>query len=985
MRVSGMNIFTTAGAARPERRGAVRVLLALGLAALSVPASGQDPENCLLCHRFRGLSRLDAQTGELRLFFCSAEYYAYREGQHARVACTGCHERSEVATVPHAVRTPVDCTRTCHIQPATGTELRFSHQRVAASLDLSVHAPQRLAELEFETPLLRPGQSTCLYCHDEPVFGLAGGLPEGFLSHSGGTRCDTCHAEELPIEITYFGNHVAARMKPARPIRQLAQVCAVCHSDPQIVAQLDSHDAVASYLHSFHGKASLLGSTETATCVECHSSPTGDQHLMQSPTHADSPTNPANLPDTCRTVACHPGYPPEMSTAAVHLELNPDKFPLEFTVAAFFVLMTAGVLAFFFLLVILELINAAVRRSDREHRRLVRLAEALQEHPAGRHLIARTSMHERVQHWILVVSFTLLVVTGMPIKFADAGWARWLIGYFGTLTVARVTHRVCGVILIAIFLYHIGYLLAQLRRTIRRDRAAGVTQPLWRRIVFSPMMITWQDAREFWQLLLFLLFRRAHRPAFGRFNFMQKFEYWAVFWGVPVMGLSGLALWNMPAVTQQYGGRVINFAYIIHSDEAYLAFTYIAAIHLFSVIFAPAVFPLSMGTVAGQAPPEELAEGHRGQLEALAQRLGIEAPPERVPVTRWERFQARAADVVHRSYSVLMGGAYATVAFLTLRFLTSLLIAREAAPAEIVEIPTRLDAQVFFAGVGAPGAAAPQDAPRGPLAHFHQIPQWYQNDAGNSCATSGCHQPLPHGNRIEVRAFLNMHTTFVDCVVCHAQAPPAAARAQWFALPDRVPGDPPAILRLAGRLEALPAVVPQEQAPTVSDELRGLVEEALAAGGNEQLADWRLRLEVTHPRSRVWQQLVDEMRSNIHMHVHGEYQAKIGLYEAGRRLGIPTAEQDRATQQFVAQSGTLSTARRQELLDVVHAGLAPTGALCTPCHLPDPTLVDPAQLGYPPSRAAALQNSAIVRQVLSIEAGQPFSLPLAPAGEEANP
>ena len=962
----------------------VSFMLLLGAAA----ASAQDPENCLSCHRFRGLSRLDPETGELRLFFASAEYYIHRQGAHARLRCTDCHRREEVQVIPHRVKTPVDCATTCHITPAaTGSALRFSHQPVEDSIARSVHAPDKLTGL-FEPPLLRPGQSNCLYCHDQPVYGFEHGLPEGFIDHSGGTRCDTCHEEVLPLEIDYFAKHVAARMKPARPVRQLAQVCAVCHSEERIVEQFNGHDPVASYLHSFHGKASLLGSKETATCVACHSSPSGNPHLMLPADDPESSINPVQLSDTCRTTRCHPGSPPQMSHAAVHLRLDPERRTPEWFVAAFFILMTATVMAIFFVLVILELLNTAVRRPDPEQHRLARLANMLRANPRGRELLQRMTVHQRWQHWVLVISFALLACTGMPIKFAEAEWAHWFVQAFGGLAFARWIHRVAGVVLIAIFLYHIAYLMTKLVQQIRDDRRAGVSVPLWKRLLFSPMMLTPGDAVQFLQLMGYLLGLRKQRPRFGKYNFAEKFEYWAVFWGVPVMGLSGLALWYMPWVTELLSGRVINFAFIIHSDEAYLAFIYIAAIHLFSVIFAPAVFPVSLGSLSGQAPDEEWAENHQAELERIAAEIDVVVPKE---VDRGEGRSLLGrliGGVLKHGYSLAAAAAYGGVAYVSLHFLLTMLLTRQTAPVEITDIPKRLDADQFVQAAADPVAhsANLEHRARGPLAHFHQIPQWFQPDPLDTCTTSGCHNPLPHGQRIELRAFLNMHTTFVDCMVCHTQAPPTDTTPRWFSLPSREPRDAPAILQLATRLAELDEDVAPEAA-AVSAQLLALLREALPASGNDaQLADWLLRLEITYPGSRVWRGLLAEMRERIHLHVRGEYAAKIGLYTQSERVGAPTAEQRAAAQRYLAPSPSLSEAEQRDALDVIHAGVAPTGAMCTPCHSESPSLLDIGQLGYPAARVTTLEHSQIMRSVLTIESGQPFYLPLeAPPTPDQHP
>lgn len=930
-----------------------------------------DPENCLSCHRFRGLSRLDPPTQELRLFFCSAEYYAYRQGPHARLRCTACHERKEVMVIPHQVKTPVDCTRTCHIVPASGVEIRFSHQSVADSLEQSAHSRTILSKLTFDRPLLRPGQSTCLYCHDQPMFPGRTDLPEAAPCGNVGMRCDTCHNEELPVDTSYYASHVLSRLQPARPLSQLAQTCAVCHSDLAIIAQMKSHDTVASYLHSFHGKAKLLGSAATATCVNCHASEDGNIHAMLGKEDPRSSIHESQLPTTCRTTACHPGAPPGMTEAAVHLDLNPAARTPEFYVAALFVTLTAAVMIVYFVLILLELISQIVRPRHAEHERLVRLAHKLQGTREGRALLMRMSVHERIQHWVLVINFVLLVATGMPIKFADHAWSAKLIGLMGGLSWARFIHRVCGVILLAAFVYHLGYLTASFVRRVRKARADGKKDHLWRMLADSPMVVTPQDVRQFGQLFLYLLFRRRERPRFGHFNFMQKFEYWAVFWGMPVMGLSGLALWGAPWVSEFVSGRVLNFAFIIHSDEAYLAFIYIAVVHMFSVIFAPSVFPLSLGSLSGQVPAEELAEGHSGALEQVAARLNVAADEPRR--RRW-RLGRIAKQLVRRTYCTALLGVCVVIGFYSLRFLASLLFTRQAAPVEIVEIPKRLDATVLRPQRDAAQPAASKTPPRGPLAHFHSIPPWFQADPGNDCTTSGCHAPLPHGRRVEVRAFLNMHATFVDCAVCHVEGG-RAERAQWYALSDQQPRAAPAVLELAALLEQT-GEIEAEKPNEVNERLKSLLRKALdESPKSTQFADWLLRLETTNVQSKLWQSTLAEMRQRIVMHVHGEYNAKIGLYEGDRRLGKPTHDQKAAASQFVAQKDALSASQRKPLLDAVHKDILPVGAMCTPCHSASPPLIDLHALGYPPARVQALQGHTIVKQVLSVEQGQPFHLP----------
>lgn len=983
------NVFTAWNRARaPLRIGAGLVVLLSSLAhgqAASHPASEpaetptsyltlqSDPENCLSCHRFRGLSRLEPKTGELRLFFCNVDYFANREGPHSRLRCTSCHRSSEVMVIPHHVETRVDCTQTCHIVPSSGVEMRFSHASVAESLGSSAHSPEKLGKLVFDPPLLREGQSTCLYCHDQPSYRSLKEVTRAVGQGEATARCRTCHGEDLPIDVDYYAGHVSDRLRPERPIRQLAQVCAVCHSDPKILAQINQHDTVASYLHSFHGKANLLGSSRTAICVDCHASETGNIHEIRGKTDPLSSTNQAQLPTTCRTTQCHPGAPPGMSQAAVHLNLDPHARSPEFYVAAMFVALTAGTMVVFLFLVILEVLHILATRPSAEARRHVALARKVMEHSEGHKALIRMTPHQRVQHWMLVVTFVLLVLTGMPIKFANAPWASWLTNLLGGLTITRNIHRVSGVLLMVAFVYHLGYLAVAFVERVRQARAAGNRDPLWKFAINSPMFVSLPDIRMFGQLFGFLLFLRKHRPHFGHFNVLQKFEYWAVFWGIPVMGLSGLALWGSAGISEYVSGRILNFAFIIHSDEAYLAFTYIAVVHMFSVILAPAVFPLSTGTLTGEVPPEEIAEAHLGQLEETARRLNINV--DDLPPARWT-FAGAIKDLGVRFYALILLAGFAGVGYLSMNFLFHLILERQTAPVEIVEIPKRLDAETLIASALARGQVETnQSRPRGPLAHFHTIPNWFQVDPGNSCTTSGCHGPLPHGNRIEVRAFLNMHTTFVDCTVCHAENSGKSSRPVWLDLPGRQTRAIPAVLQLTELLDTHPTIAP-EDVPDINAKLIALLAEAVKeSGGNAQLKEWHLRLETAYPKSKPWQKTIDAIRRGIRTHVHGEYNAKIALLDGDKPVGAFTADQQQAAREFLDNGAKLSVEQKQALIAKLHSGVKKEGTLCAPCHTPESTLIDFAKLGYPDSRAQSLKSSQIVRQVLLIEKGQPFYLP----------
>ena len=374
-------------------------------------------------------------------------------------------------------------------------------------------------------------------------------------------------------------------------------------------------DASASYLASFHGKAMQLGSQNTASCLDCHAAQWADIHIMKSRKDTDSPTNPDHLPDTCRSPACHPTAGYAISTAAIHLDLAKTR-GVEYFIAAIFVLLILFTFGPSVLLQILELLQILAGRHDPDHHRHRELADRLMADPRGRRALHRFTPHQRVQHWVLFAAFTALVVTGFPIKFADRPWAAWLISLMRSLTIARTLHRWAGALLLAGLVYHLLYML---HHTWRQGRRTG--KGFLHACLELPMVMRWDDLRHLWQVLGYLLFLRRKRPEGDRFGPKEKFEYFGVFWGSVLLGITGLLMWANAWTTAHLTGRVLTIAALIHTFEAFLALLHVGVIHVIGVFFAPTVLPMSLAMVTGDTPTEELAEAHAGMLMRVEQQL----------------------------------------------------------------------------------------------------------------------------------------------------------------------------------------------------------------------------------------------------------------------------------------------------------------------------------------------------------------------------
>jgi cytochrome b subunit of formate dehydrogenase len=585
---------------------------------MALPAGAADPEGCLICHQYRGLSRLDEGGKEIRLFFVDPKFHSEAAGPHGRIRCTACHQRAEVEVFPHKAVSPVDCTRTCHLMTARNVETRFGHDRIRGMLETSVHTPEVLERCnELLGRPVRAGQARCLLCHDEPTFRKP--AADWSKRQAPIARCNVCHDDQLPMDAPFNYWHVHSRSMPARGNLDLVRVCATCHSDARIKEAFKLTDAPVSYLASFHGKAALLNNQEAASCLDCHVGEGENVHVMHSHKQAGAPTNAALVADTCRSPACHRTAGAQISSAAIHLDLSRSR-GIEYFIAILFVLMILSTFGPSMVITLLKLFHMTIGRDDPDHHQEAALAARLMKDPKSRGRLHRFTVHQRVQHWFLVLTFGTLVLTGFPMKLADRAWADWVIRQLGGLTWVRTIHRFTGALLLFGFLYHSAYIVHHMRRV-----RAGKDRQGWLRIFFNlPMVMKPADMKEMGHLMAWLLFLRKRRPDGGRFTAEEKFEYFGVFWGVMLLGTTGLVMWFNGYASRFLPGRVLTIFNLVHSFEAFLALLHVGILHMAAVIFSPAVFPISPAMFTGNTPAEELAESHSEMVNAVAAEAGVE-------------------------------------------------------------------------------------------------------------------------------------------------------------------------------------------------------------------------------------------------------------------------------------------------------------------------------------------------------------------------
>lgn len=219
----------------------------------------------------------------------------------------------------------------------------------------------------------------------------------------------------------------------------------------------------------------------------------------------------------------------------------------------------------------------------------------------------KLSPAQKLQHYILAITFVLLVVTGFPLKFYYYPWAEPVIQFFGGLTVTRIIHRISGVTMVALFFYHWYYLFKHMFRlyVIPAVKTKSFSfKELVLFIYYSPMFPRWKDITDFFDFVKFVLFITNKRPAHERFHWREKFDYWAVFWGIPVLGLTGVLLWYPAWATSFLPGWAVNISYIAHSDEALLAVSVIFIWHMYNAHLNYDKFPMSPLFITGYLPED---------------------------------------------------------------------------------------------------------------------------------------------------------------------------------------------------------------------------------------------------------------------------------------------------------------------------------------------------------------------------------------------
>jgi len=383
-------------------------------------------------------------------------------------------------------------------------------------------------------------------------------------------NCEDCHSA-----------HTIKESNQDQFMVEVTHQCGACHKELS-----------ETYLETIHGKAYTLGLLKTAKCSDCHGA-----HDILETNDPDSHVGYNGVVETCQN--CHPDANRRFTGYLTHAtHHDKKKYPILYFTFWAMTFLLIGVFGFFGLHTLLWL--------PRSFRHMKERRKAEKKHE--RYYIQRFTKDQRITHIFVVLSFVLLALTGMMMKFANLPWAQKLAGLFGGVENAGALHRFGAVLTFGYFFFHL-YSMFRLKRKTRMS---------WKKMIFGKrsLMFNKKDIKDFFGSIKWFL-GLGPRPEYGRFTYWEKFDYMAVFWGVGVIGLSGLILWFPELFTKFLPGWLINVAMIIHSDEALLAVGFIFTIHFFNTHLRPESFPLDSVIFTGVVPLDEYKEDRPEEYKYL--------------------------------------------------------------------------------------------------------------------------------------------------------------------------------------------------------------------------------------------------------------------------------------------------------------------------------------------------------------------------------
>jgi cytochrome b subunit of formate dehydrogenase len=529
---------------------------------------------------------------------------AFGRSVHAdKASCTDCH--AGYAMGPHEGELPA-------LSPADRAKVeRLSKARwPVAKSDLDKARGDTSPPKETQVTAPRAYLS-CAGCHEmehsEAMAGWERSVHSRWLREDAkapGPTCGSCHGPIHELDkLAAYAPKDGAREKVPQDRREISRRCESCHGNEEFAKAAGVNpEAALTYHDSIHGRLVRVGNKEAPVCTSCHaaSKEKGGTHAIVAKSDPASAVSAASRKDTCGR--CHVGATDNFAALIAHKpiqEIGGHVVPHVIHVA--FSWLTTLTLLFFAFHVFIDFIYELRQRlSKKPHHGDP--ADAIRS-------VVRFDIHQRVQHWLMLSGVILLGITGWPLRGAGdldaAGYSRTFMKIFGGAEGAAIWHRVGAVLIILSAVYHLFYLTFLAAQ---------------KRLPFSMLPLP-KDAIDMKDNILFMLGVKKERPKFDRYMYLEKFDYWAVFWGIVMMVGTGFIFWFPAFFASWAPSWLVTAALIIHGEEATLAILFLFVVHFYNVHLKPSIFPMNWAWLNGRISVEMLKHEHPLEYERMKPKL----------------------------------------------------------------------------------------------------------------------------------------------------------------------------------------------------------------------------------------------------------------------------------------------------------------------------------------------------------------------------
>ncbi len=596
----------------------------LATAATNPQSHGMDDASCMECHD--GTKKItvenpnaDEDDEDKTRPLLGILKNQYIKGVHGDMACLDCHKEITDSQVSHAKNSTAkpDCI-SCHESLwETAKEQKLTKEK--ALLGIIVENIEAYKESFHAKPASTKSgfKASCDDCHDTHFFNVpAQGSTKRTDWHLTVPQLcgESCHEDALKeYTASVHGVEITEKHNPK------AAVCVDCHTshaiskttrDPfklLVTKQCGGchEEQFASYRGTYHGQINTLGYAYTAKCFDCHGS-----HEIFGVDNEESTIHPDNRLETCQE--CHDGKKVTKATVSF-LTFGPhanshdfENYPQMWIAAKFMHGLLLFVFSYFWAHSLLWWYREYQDRKARKEQQHILTDELL---AVENKQVRRFGLIWRIGHLFFAISVMLLILTGTAVIYSYTAWAPVVIDLLGGPQMAGLIHRISAAIMLGIFFLHLVGVSINIYRKRKSFRWFGP----------DSLVPNWKDFKDAWGMFRWFV-GKGERPVFDRWTYWEKFDYWAVFWGMGVIGGSGMML-AFPEITASiFPGWVFNVVMLVHGEEAFLAAVFLFTVHFFNNHFRPEKQPPpDVVMFTGSQSVEEFRRDHRLQYDRLVE------------------------------------------------------------------------------------------------------------------------------------------------------------------------------------------------------------------------------------------------------------------------------------------------------------------------------------------------------------------------------